>query len=179
MPAAPQRHDAQSRDPSHRSKDNCPVAIPFTRSMRALHADSHLFTLISLSVAILLLIAWACWFLMPYIALKETGQIVNITRDGSILATFPPTAWGTIRRGQRALVRPQSDTTGARSNPIPAVVAEVTQQGRADQVQVELYVRTTEATARWLPPHGLHGHVEIIVAHASPATLIMRRWHAP
>jgi hypothetical protein len=153
------------------------VAIPFTRSMRALHADSHLSTLVSLSVALVLLLVWASWFFLAQITLSTTGQIVMATREGTITAVFPAAAQGTLRRGQQARVRLQGNSAAQRKL-LSAVVAEVMQPTREDQVQVLLYVREN-ATVRQLLPQGLHGEVEVTVAHVSPATLVMRRWTAP
>jgi hypothetical protein len=151
------------------------MAIPFTRSMRALHADNHLSTLVSLSVALVLLTAWAAWFFLAQIALKATGQIVTITREGTIVAVFPASTLDTIRRGQRARLHPQGSNTAEPSRALSAIVTEVAPYAREDQVQVELYV-LQDATARKMLQNGLRADVEITVAHVSPATLIMRRW---
>lgn len=153
------------------------MAIPFTRSMRALHADSHLSTLVSLSVALVLLLVWAAWFFLAQITLSTTGQIVTTTREGTIIAVFPAAAQGTLRRGQQARVHLQGNSAAQRKL-LSAVVAEVMQPTREDQVQVLLYVREN-ATVRRLLQQGLHGEVEVIVAYVSPATLVMRRWTVP
>ena len=153
------------------------MAIPFTRSMRALYADSHLSTLVSLSVALVLLFVWAAWFFLAQITLSTTGQIVTTTREGTIIAAFPATVQGTLRRGQQARVHFQGNRT-APSKPLSAVVAEVRQPTREDQILVELYVRE-DAIVRQLLQRGLHGEVEVTVARVSPATLVMRRWTAP
>jgi hypothetical protein len=151
------------------------MAIPITRSMRALHADNHLSTLVGLSVALVLLTAWAAWFFLAQIALTATGQIVTISREGTIIAAFPATARDTIRRGQRARLHPQGGNTTEPRKPLSAIVTEVTPHAREGQVQVELYV-LQDATARRTLQNGLRGDIEITVAHVSPATLIMRRW---
>ena len=153
------------------------MAIPFTRSMRALYADSHFSTLVSLSVALVLLLVWAAWFFLAQITLSTTGQIVTTTREGTIIAAFPAAAKGTLRRGQQARVHLQGNSAAQRK-PLSAVVAEVMQPTREDQVQVLLYVREG-ATVRQLLQQGLHGEVEVTVAHVSPATLVMRRWTGP
>jgi hypothetical protein len=151
------------------------MAIPFTRSMRALHADNHLSTLVGLSVALVLLTAWAAWFFLAQIALKATGQVVTITREGTVIAAFPAAARDTIRRGQRARLHPQGGNTAEPSRPLSAIVTDVAPLAREGQVQVGLYV-LQDATARRMLQNGLRGDVEITVAHVSPATLIMRRW---
>ena len=86
------------------------MAIPFTRSMRALYADSHFSTLVSLSVALVLLLVWAAWFFLAQITLSTTGQIVTTTREGTIIAAFPAAAKGTLRRGQQARVHLQGNS---------------------------------------------------------------------
>jgi hypothetical protein len=154
------------------------VAIPFTRSMRALHADNHLSTLLGLSVALGLLTIWAAWFFLAHIALTATGQIVTTTREGTIIAAFPAAARGTIRRGQRARLYPQVGTTAEQGKPLLAVVADVTPHAREDPVAVELYV-LEDAAARSMLRNGVRGAVEIAVAHVTPATLVMRRWTRP
>jgi hypothetical protein len=153
------------------------VAIPFTRSMRALHADSHLSTLVNLTIALVLLFVWTAWFFLAQIALSTTGQIVTITRTGAIIAAFPATAQGTLRRGQQARVHLQGNIAALRK-PLSAVVAEVRQPIREDRVQAELYVRE-DATIRQLLQQGMQGEVEVTVARVSPATLVMRHLTAP
>jgi hypothetical protein len=136
---------------------------------------NHLSTLVGLSVALVLLTAWAAWFFLAQIALKATGQIVTITREGTIIAAFPATARDTIRRGQRARLHPQGDNTAEPSRPLSAIVTDVAPRAREGRVQVELYV-LPDATARTMLRNGSRGDVEITVAHVSPAALIMRRW---
>ena len=145
--------------------------------MRALYADSHFSTLVSLSVALVLLLVWAAWFFLAQITLSTTGQIVTTTREGTIIAVFPAAAQGTLRRGQQARVHLQGNSAAQRKL-LSAVVAEVMQPTREDQVQVLLYVREN-ATVRQLLQQGLHGEVEVTVAYVSPATLVMRRWTGP
>ena len=154
------------------------MAIPFARSMRALHADNHFSTLIGLSVALVLLMVWAAWFFLAQIGLNTTGQIVTTTREGTIIAAFPAAARGAIRRGQQARLHPESGNTAEPSRPLSAIVMDVKPQARENQVQVELYV-LEDATARKRLQDGLGGHVEIAVAHVTPATLVMRRWTGP
>src|SRR5262249_24179361 len=145
--------------------------------MRALYADSHLSTLVGLSVALVLLFAWAAWFFLAQITLSTTGQIVTTTREGSIIAAFPVAAQGTLRRGQQARLYLQGNRT-MQSKPLSAVVSEVKQLTPGDQLLVELYVRE-EAIVRQLLQQGLHGEVEVTVARVSPATVVMRRWTEP
>lgn len=154
------------------------MAIPFTRSMRALQADSHLVTLIGLSAALVLLGLWAAWFFFAQIALYTTGQIVTTTREGTIMAAFPASARDTIRRGQRVHLHPQGGNPAEPGKPLVAVVTEVTQPTSTDQVQVEMFV-LEHATARRLLQNGLRSAVEIPVEHVTPATLVMRHWARP
>src|SRR5262245_43833924 len=95
--------------PNRQQTRACTMAIPFTRSMRALYADSYLSALVSLSVALVLLLVWAAWFFLAQITLSTTGQIVTTTREGTIIAAFPAAAKGTLRRGQQARVHLQGD----------------------------------------------------------------------
>src|SRR2546425_13253374 len=99
--------------------------------MRALYADSHLSTLVSLSVALVLLLAWAAWFFLAQLTLSTTGQIVTTTREGTIIAAFPAAAKGTLRRGHKARVHLQGNSA-AQPKPLSAVVAEARQPSRQD-----------------------------------------------
>jgi hypothetical protein len=99
------------------------------------------------------------------------------TREGTIIAVFPAEAQGTLRRGQQARAHLQGNRAAQRKL-LSAVVAEVMQPTREDQVQVLLYVQE-DATVRQLLQQGLHGEVEVTVAHVSPATLVMHRWTVP
>src|SRR5262245_40905871 len=147
--------------PNRQQTRACTMAIPFTRSMRALYVDSHLSTLVGLSVALVLLFAWAAWFFLAQITLSTTGQIVTTTREGSIIAAFPTAAQGTLRRGQQARVYLLGNHT-AQSKPLSAIVAEVKQPAPEDKILVELYVREA-AIVRQLLQQGLQGEVEVTV----------------
>ena len=148
------------------------MSISFSRSMRSLNADSLRPSLVGLIVAILLLTAWATWFFLAQITLYETGQIVDMTRDGTVVANFSPEAQGRIYQGQSALLRfdaaPENQT-----EPIPAIVTDVASAVQEDQHQVELFA-LPDAAAQIPLQNGLTGQVEVEIEHLSPATLVMR-----
>ncbi len=149
------------------------MSISFSRSMRSLNADSLRPSLVGLVVAILLLVAWATWFFLAQITLYETGQIVDQTRDGTIVANFPPEAQGRIYQGQSALLRfdaaPESQT-----GPISAIVTDVANSVQEGQLQVELFALPDDTASQAPLQNGLTGQVEIEIEHISPATLVMR-----
>lgn len=143
------------------------MSLPFSRSMRSLHADSSRFSLVMLIGSIGLLTAWAAWFFLARITLYETGQIVGTTRRGTVVAEIPSQASGQIRRGQRAILRLQG-TMVDQSGTLLGTVKDVTKKG--EQVRVELSV-PQQIAAPINAQERMTGQVEIAVEHVSPATL--------
>lgn len=144
------------------------MSLPFSRSMRSLHADSYRFSLVVFLGSIGLLTAWAAWFFLARMTLYETGQIVGTTRRGTVVAEFPAPASGKLRRGQPAVLHLQG-TTVDQSGTLPGTVQDVTK--KADQVRVELYV--PQKIAAPINSQGrMTGQVEVAVEHVSPATLL-------
>jgi hypothetical protein len=144
------------------------MSLPFSRSMRSLHADSYRFSLAVFIGSIGLLTAWAAWFFLARITLYETGQIVGTTRRGTVVAQLPAQAAEKIRRGQLAVVRLQGPLVD-QSGTLPGTVQDVTK--KADQVRVELYM-PQKIAAPINSQERMAGQVEIAVEHVSPATLL-------
>lgn len=143
------------------------MSLPFSRSMRSLHADSYRFSLAMFIGSIGLLTAWAGWFFLARITLYETGQIVGTTRRGTVVVALPSEASGKLRRGQLAVMRLQG-TSVDQGGTLPVTVQEVTK--KAEQVRVELSVpHQMAAPINW--KERMAGQVEIAVDHVSPATL--------
>lgn len=150
------------------------MAIPFSRSMRSLGADNFRFALVGLIVAIVLFTAWTIWFFLAQITLYETGQVVEVTREGLVVADFSSEALGRIRQGQFALLRfDVTDDEDQEAGAIPAVVMRITSQAQKDRGQVELFP-LPEAASRMPFRENLKGRVDVEVEHLSPATLVMR-----
>lgn len=143
------------------------MALSFTRSIRSLESDSDFFaTTISIIVA-LLLIAWGVWFFGSQITLVETGQIIETSADGTILAKFPATVGNLIYREQPAVIRLQS-AEQQQIAAIPATVLSTTTEG--DFVTVLLYA-VPDATTVQLFDQGVAGEVDLETGQLSPAML--------
>jgi len=89
------------------------------------------------------------------------------------IAYFPPsTALGRIRQGQAAHLR-LDGFPWIQYGSIAALVSNVASEMRDGRIRVEL--RLTPDPASRIPfQHGMPGSVEIEVASASPAVLVMR-----
>jgi hypothetical protein len=148
------------------------VSIPFSRSMRSLYADDFRLSLLGILLAVILLLAWAAWFFLARITFYETGQIVSVNRDGTVIADFGPGALGRIQSGQSASLK-FNDVSGDLAQAIPSIVTDVASQVQEERVQVELYI-LGEAIALISSQDNLTGQVEVKVERISPATLVMR-----
>lgn len=153
------------------------MAVPFSRSMRALHADSPAWSLTGLIVATLLIMAWALWFFFAGLALHETGTLSRVTSSGAWVAAFPLAAANRIRSGQPATLRLQGMD---QDRTFPAMVTNVSALYDAKQLQVELYPQSRiafDSLGHVLGPNGddtIMGQVAIETARVTPATLLMR-----
>lgn len=147
------------------------MAIPFARSTRALHADSFHFTLIALSVAILLLLVWCGWFFFASITQLETSEQARLLDREVVVASFPRANLHRIVRGQRALFHPDGSGDSVAAA-VPLVVDRVERAGAGEVGQVSLLVVIAEHPLPLLEP--LSGKVDIEVEQLSPARLVLR-----
>ncbi len=144
------------------------MPLPFSHSLRALHADHHRFALAAFLAGIGLLTAWASWFFLARITLYETGRLVEMTRRGTIVAELPAGAVGKVRPGQPARIHLQSARLNQRAI-LPGTIMHVTKH--PDQDRVELRIpQNMAASLNWREP--LTGAVDIAVDSVSPATLL-------
>lgn len=146
------------------------MSTAFSHSLRSLQADRNRFSLVALSLAGLLFLGWLVWFFFAPVTLYETGQIIQTSSDGVVIAQFPLTAQTRLQVGQAV----QLQLEGAeQSDAIPATVADVAQQATGDQVQVVIYADMDSPHVGALQ-EGLTGRVSVAVESLSPARLVMR-----
>ncbi len=137
------------------------VAIPFSRSVRALRADGRSRRAIwFLAIPVVVLAAWTVWLFEARIARYETSDRAEVVSSGAnayVEAEFPAAAIARIHLGQRARVE-LGDATFAGG------VAGV------DRLRVKVALDRTPSA----PRDGLPVRVEIAVETVSPATLLLR-----
>ena len=76
----------------------------FYRSIRAITNDKFELPLFGIIIISLILILWTAWFIWAKVDVNETSTSVQLTRDGSITATFDPEVFKKIRMGQTVTV---------------------------------------------------------------------------
>jgi hypothetical protein len=150
------------------------MSVAFAQSLRSLQAERRLFSLFWLLLVSALLLIWLLWFFLASIAIQVHGQIVQTTRDGVVIAEFPATAQARLQRGQVALIHPQdrADQTATGTVTIPATITEIRPAPQNARLRVTLYADMDSPDAGSIYP-GLSGRVDVIVAHSSPATLVL------
>ncbi len=72
----------------------------FYRSIRAITNDKFELPLFGIIIVCLILILWTAWFIWAKVDVNEASTSVQLTRDGSITATFDPEVFKKIRTGQ-------------------------------------------------------------------------------
>jgi hypothetical protein len=146
------------------------MALSFSRSMRSLHSDSFRPSLVALSITIVLVLAWGAWLVLASVALYETSQDWQVTRDGSLIVRFPEETVARLHPGQPATL---TIPTGPNQPPqtLSAMVADIpsrTQNHLApDTVKVALLSGS-------LPKDAASGELKIEVERVSPLTLLAR-----
>lgn len=146
------------------------MSIAFSQSLRSLQADRNRFSLVALSLAGLLFLGWLVWFFFASFTLYETGQIVQTSSDGVVVAHFPSAAQARLRPGQAV----QLYLAGVeQQDAIPAMVAEIAQQPQDGQIQVVIYADMDAPNVGALQ-NGLAGQATVAVEQISPAKLVMR-----
>lgn len=139
--------------------------------MRSLQVDRGRRSLIGLIIAAVLLILWVMWLFLAHITMYTTGQITEIERDGTVLASFPGKEADRLQVGQRALLNPSGELAKTVSA-IPAEVLDVSPQPGQNQVRVELYPLNEDPAL--FQANGFTGQVDVEVEQVSPAMLVAR-----
>lgn len=143
------------------------VSAHFSRTTRAIYADSLQPVLIGLTFLVVLMAGWAGWFFFAKIQLYETSPTARFTKAGVIVADFPAKSLPRLRRGQSAFFYPTGEHTPAVA--IAAVVVSVTPG--VEQVQLS---PQGDASARAHLLQGVAGRVEVVVDELSPASLVIQ-----
>lgn len=146
------------------------MSSPFTHSLHSLQTDRNRISLLALGLASLLFLGWLMWFLGAPITLYETGQIVQTSSDGVVVALFPRAAQTRLQPGQAVQLQLAGSTDQAA---IPATLAEIAQEPSADQITVTLYADLDSPNATALQS-GLTGEATVAVEQVSPARLVLR-----
>lgn len=146
------------------------MSIAFSHSLRSLQADRNRFSLVALSLAGLLFLGWLIWFFFASVTLYETGQIVQTSGDGVVVASFLSATQPRLKSGQAVLLQL---TDASPSEAIPATIADIDPTVTDNQIQVTLYADMDSPNAAALQS-GLTGQATVAVEQVSPARLVLR-----
>ena len=165
------------------------MAISFSHTLRALHADSFRASVIGMIAALVLLSAWLVWFfkaeipsyrisLKAYITNYETVSAVfprdearvRETLEQQLIAEFLPEESENIRTGQSAVFYPDGEI-GKQIASIPAIVRKINRSPK--KAEVLLSALSDAGSPVHIPPKAT-GQVKVIVSSMSPAQLVMR-----
>jgi hypothetical protein len=148
------------------------MPTPFANTLRSLNADRFHASLIGLGVALVLVIAWGCWFFLARMTMYEVSASAVVADDGFVIAEFAAARPGRIRRGQAAWLYPIRD--GAKQpGSVPAVVIDIIESPSSEPARVKLFP-VLERDLSEILPEGQKVRVEIEVESVSPAVLVLR-----
>lgn len=156
------------------------MALPFNESTRAIQADREWMTLLIAASALVLLMLWMIWLIWAPVSLYETGDLVNVTRRGLVVAAFPAQLAPRLQPGQLAILYVQDDTAqaslpSALSQAIMAVVTSVDVDASTDAIEVTLSTLSTSWPSTTLSTgYPISGSVAIEVEQVTPAQLLWR-----
>jgi hypothetical protein len=139
----------------------------FSRTTRAVYADSLQVVMLGLTFVTVLVVGWILWFFFANIHLYATSQTAQLTREGTIRATFPAASVARIRLGQSAFFYFADQDGGV--NMMRATVAHID----SDRNEVQLLPHVDAISY----PHlqvGEKGQVEVVVEECSPASLVIQ-----
>lgn len=148
------------------------MPTPFANTLRSLNADRFRAGLIGLGVALVLLIAWGCWFFLARMTVYEVSVSAVVAGDGFVVAEFPAVSPGRIRRGQAAWLSPVLKGE-KQSGSVPAVVIDVIRSSAAEPTRVKLFP-VHQRDQRQVLAEGQKVRVEIEVDAVSPAAMVLR-----
>ena len=148
------------------------MSLAFRRSQRALADDRQHTPLAVLLIALIVLAAWAAWFLFARVPIYEHCGTGVVTPERLVLVRCSPEARARLRPGQAAaLIVPRP---GMPARQLPAVVKDTPSpyQRLAEWGMVKLYVYPADDSVV-----GIQGYAQIEVDQLSPAALMMRMTH--
>jgi hypothetical protein len=146
------------------------MSIAFTHSLRSLQTDRNRSSLVALSLAGLLFLGWLAWFFLAPVTLYETGQIVQTSSAGVVVAHFPSTAQARLQPGQAVQLQLAGVAPG---DTIPATVADITEHLTGDEIEVTIYADMDDGNVAALQ-NGMTGQASVAVEQVSPARLLLR-----
>ncbi|MEM7538378.1 MAG: hypothetical protein AAF639_39785 [Chloroflexota bacterium] len=128
--------------------------------------------------------AWAIWFIFAPISTYDTGQIVYTTGKGEVFTRFPIESLDYLQVGQSAIIRPNltheipvASGGGYGKQPpnrIPAVVVSMDPEPESNLLNVTVYTNDADESTLFALNRGLSGHVDIEIAHTTPARLVLQ-----
>lgn len=161
------------------------MSIPFSQTMRSMHADNHYFSIWSLIGAIVLAWAWGVWFFNAELTFYENSKTMEVTEFESLEFRFPRKHYGTVQRVQK--IRQRVLTAKFSSQALDQIKTGQMAYVRLDNRNDIIYAVVTtvghgkvqllaEIPAMDKNPFktGGHGEVRIEIEHITPAALVMR-----
>jgi hypothetical protein len=151
------------------------MSAPFGQSMRSLAADGARGAIVATWIAIALLAAWASWFLLAEVTVREAGTARIDAHDGAVHVVAelaPEDALGRIWPGQPGQLR-LAAFPWTQYGTVPVEVSTIAGEAKDGRVRIELAIRPGY-DARIPLAHDLPGTVEIEVERLSPAALVLR-----
>ena len=148
------------------------MSATFSRSMRAMAADSFRPQLLGLLIAAILFAMWGAWFFFAQIGVYEVSEAARLHSPTQAMADFPAATFGRIRPGQPARLR-LAAFPWTQYGALSATVATVDYDVDGDSVHVVLDLAPGATPAIRLEP-GLLGNVEVEIERVSPAVLALR-----
>jgi hypothetical protein len=153
------------------------MSLSFPSSTRVLNASGRRLSLVGLTLALLLVIAWIGWLFQGTITLYETSFPLRVNRDALldtpvVAATFPDSAFAFIQQGQEAYLWLESDSADS-AIPLRVQIYDIQENGEHQPLQTTVWVQSPEAIAA-LPAGTLAGRVRIVAGQVRPITLFLR-----
>ena len=151
------------------------MAVAFSQSLRSLQAERRLFSLLWLLIVSALLLLWLLWFFFATFTIQAQGQIVQTTSAGVVIAEFSATEQSRLQIGQPALIQTMASANQPRAAAVtvPAIITAIDPAAQPARLRVTLYTDMDSPNAGVVQPN-LTGQVAVIVAHSSPASLVLR-----
>lgn len=142
------------------------MALAFPRSLRSLKRDSFRPSLITLSITIVLVVAWCVWFLFSAIPMYEASTNFSVQRDGSLQVSFGDNILKRLQAGSPATleIKQSGGVTKYNGTVMDILPSNRTRTGAA-------YIIFD--TGKLLKPD-TQGQVQIQIESITPAQLLLR-----
>lgn len=147
------------------------MASPFARSIRSIEADKFSLSIVTSSIAAVVIVLWAVWFFFAQITIYVDSNQIDVVGNGYVRTMLSANEAKNIKQGQPAIIQFDGEI-GEQFGVVDAFVNEIARD--TEITELELYTPKHYRQLDSIINEGVSGVIRVQVETISPAGLILR-----